>query len=401
MKTAVIVVLCIAIAFGGGLLIYGATLGAATSLGLHLGELLPPDAPDAYAHGIAEYIATGLKEDKNVTYKNTFYPETNPSKDPAIFAVEEDGWYDVFGKANSANSVLTRFSGANLVGNLITPVTYNQNRCKQFCMNSHFEINSAGGTVVSDNYRVRVQIAPFQVDGVYISRAWAGSQFNSAASMYVYFNNQQLEYQSAVGAIESYDPATNDFKVAFGAPSKTKRDRDLDREVPYKTYDLLTLPIYLGGEDKDDSSPVDSSVVDGSTVSVTAPTEKTPYYVLTFSEDLSKAQIADNLNERLNKALGEKMSKITLEKADFVVEIWESGVFRQVSAKFIVNAKINGKQGSAEIDMSYKFYYDDDACNIYSLIEDADWVKYLNDASKAEFQTGKAAWQAKTAQSKK
>lgn len=393
MKTAIIVVLCIAIALGGGLLIYGATRGAATSLGLELGELLPPDNPDAFAHGIAEYIATGLKNDPDVSYRNTFYPETNPSKDPAIFAAEVDGWYDVFGKADPSTSILTRYSGADLVGNLIVPITYNHNRTKQFCMATHFEIKAGGNTTVSDNIRVRVQIDPFHFDGVYVSRAWAGSTTNSAASLYVYFNDQRMKYQSPFGAIDSYDGNGN-YEVVYGAPNNKdkKRNRDLDREVPFKTYDLLTLPIYLGGVDKEDTAPLDSSVVDGSTVKLTAPTKETPYYVLTFSEDLNKAQSSRNLNDRLNEALGGKMSNITLKKSDFTVEIWGSGVFRQVTAHFTVNAMISGKQGDAEIDMSYKFYYDNKSCDFFKLIEQADWVKYLSAANKEEFAARKSTW---------
>ena len=391
MKTAIIIILCIIIALSGGLLIYGATLESA-SLGLELGELLPPDNPNEFAHGIAQKIATKVKNDPNKSYADTFFPETNPSKDPAIFAAEVDGWYDVFGKQDPANSILTRYSGADLVGNLLVPLTYNQNRSKQFCMATHFEINAGGSKTVSDNLRVRVQIEPFAVDGVYISRAWAGSQTNSAASMYVYYNDQQLIYKTPIGAIESYDEKTGNYEVVFGKPSKETRDRDLDREVPYKTYDLLTFPIYLGGSDKSDNSPLDSSVVDGSTVSITAPTESTPYYVLTFSEDMQKAQTGANLYDRLNEALGGKMSDITLEKADFTVEIWESGVFRQLTAKFTVDAKIGGKQGKAEIDMSYKFYYDNKSCDMFTLIEQADWVKYLNAANKQEFAERKSTW---------
>ena len=154
----------------------------------------------------------------------------------------------------------------------------------------------------------------------------------------------------------------------------------------------MTFPIYRGGADKNDNAPLDSSVVDGSTVSVTAPTESAPYYVLTFSEDINKAQTKANLYDRLNEALGGKMSDITLEKADFTVEIWESGVFRQLTAKFVVNATINGKTGKADIDMSYKFYYDNKSCDIFSLIEQADWVKYLSDENKQEFATRKSAW---------
>ena len=392
MKTAIIIILCIAIALGGGLLIYGSTLDSA-SLGLQLGELLPPDQPDAFAHGIAEKIATKVKNDPNTGYANTFFPETNPSKDPAIFAAEVDGWYDVFGKKDAANSILTRYSGADLVGNLIVPITYNQNRSKQFCMASHFEINAGGSKSISDNLRVRVQIEPFAVDGVYISRAWTGSQTFSASGLVVYYNDQQLTRKTPFGAIKSYDEKTGTYDMVFGKPTKEEsRDRDLDREVPYKTYDLLTFPIYLGGADKNDNSPLDSSVVDGSTVSVTAPTESAPYYVLTFSEDINKAQTKANLYDRLNEALGGKMSDITLEKADFTVEIWESGVFRQLTAKFVVNATINGKTGKADIDMSYKFYYDNKSCDIFSLIEQADWVKYLSDENKQEFATRKSAW---------
>ena len=392
MKTAIIVVLCIIIAFGGGLLIYGATRGEATTLSTEHGELLPPENPAEFAHGIAVEIETRVKNDSNRGYAETFFPETNPSKDPAIFAAEVDGWYDVFGKSDPSTSILTRYSGADLVGNLLVPITYNNNRSKQFCMVSHYEIKASGSKIVSDNLRVRVQVAPFAVDGVYLSRAWAGSSSSSAAGMTVYYNDQQLSYKMPFGAITDYDEEKGEYDMQIGKPKKESRDRDLDREVPYKTYDLLNFPIYLGGADKNDNSPLDSSVVLGSSVNITAPTEEKPYYTLTFSEDLQKAQTSRNLNDRLNAALGEKMSNITLKKADFTVEIWESGVFRQLSAKFTVNAKINGKQGDAEVDMSYKFYYDNKSCDIFALIEQADWVKYLSAANKTEFDQRKAAW---------
>lgn len=392
MKTAIIVVLCIVIAFGGGLLIYGATLGDATTMSTDLGELLPPENPAEFASGIATEIEQRVRYDTNRGYAATFFPETNPSKDPAIFAAEVDGWYDVFGKSDPAKSILTRYSGADLVGNLLVPITYNHNRSKQFCMVSHYEIKASGSKIVSDNLRVRVQVAPFAVDGVYISRAWAGSSASSAAGMTVYYNDQQLSYKMPFGAITDYDEEKGEYDMNIGKPKKESRDRDLDREVPFKTYDLLNFPLYLGGEDKNDNSPLDSSVVLGSSVKITAPTEEKPYYTLTFSEDVEKAQTSRNLYDRLNEALGGKMSEITLEKADFTVEIWESGVFRQLNAKITVNAKINGKKGEAEVDMSYKFYYDNKSCNIFALIEQADWVKYLNAANKTEFEERKAAW---------
>ena len=186
MKTAIVIILSIIIAFGGGLLIYGATLGDATTMSTDLGELLPPENPAEFASGIATEIETRVRYDTNRGYAETFFPETNPSKDPAIFAAEVDGWYDVFGKSDPATSILTRYSSADLVGNLLVPITYNHNRSNQFCMVSHYEIKASGSKIVSDNLRVRVQVAPFAVDGVYISRAWAGSSASSAAGMTVY-----------------------------------------------------------------------------------------------------------------------------------------------------------------------------------------------------------------------
>ena len=399
MKKVIVIILAILIAASGGLLVYGATLGDAKTLEMSYGELLPPDNPAAFAHGIAEQIDTRVRYDQNTGYRDTFFPETNPSKNPEIFAVEADGWYDVFGATDSSKSILTRYAGtADLVGNLIVPITYNQNRAKQFCMTTHYEVKASGKRSVSDNVRIRVQIAPFAADAVYLARAWAGSAMSSAASLYVYYGNQQFEYKSALGAIQDYDAATGNYTVAFGNPSEQSRDRDLDREVPFKTYDLLNLPIYLGGKDKNDSSPVDSSVVDASTVSIVAPTNKTPYYVLTFSEDLEKGQSSANLNDRLNKALGGKMSNMTLKQANFTVEIWESGVFRQVNAHFVVNAKMSGKQSDVEIDMTYKFYYDNKSCDIFSLIEQVGWEKYLSGENKAEFDERKAAWSKENAQ---
>ena len=59
-------------------------------------------------------------------------------------------------------------------------------------MISHFEIKASGSKSVSDNVRIRTQVAPFAVDGVYLSRAWAGSSTSSAVGMTVYYNDQQL-----------------------------------------------------------------------------------------------------------------------------------------------------------------------------------------------------------------
>ena len=100
-----------------------------------------------------------------------------------------------------------------------------------------------------------------------------------------------------------------------------------------------------------------------------------------FSEDPDTAQRKENL-DYLNGTLGNQMSNITINKADFVVEIWESGLFRQVTADFDFNAKINGKQGDATASMTYRFYYDDAACDIVRYIEDAGIDKYLSEKNR-------------------
>ena len=147
----------------------------------------------------------------------------------------------------------------------------------------------------------------------------------------------------------------------------------------------MNIPLYLGGGDKKDSdydAKVESDVIDGATVTVTNPTKEQPYYTLTFSEDLTAAQRKENVYDRLNEALGGKMSNITIKKADFKVEIWDCGLFRQLSADFTVNAKISGKQADAEIKMDYKFYYDDYNCDVVRLIEKEGWTQYLSSGNQ-------------------
>ena len=397
MKVVIVILLSLALVFGGGLLVYGAVSygGPATTVTLDLGDLLPPVAPNAYAHEIAEVIATRVKNDPNVGYRNTFFTDTNPSKNPEIFAAEADGWYDVFGKSDASKSILTRYSGADLVGNLLVPITYNHNRAKQFCMAAHFEVEAGGRISYSDKLRIRVQVAPFAVDEVQRSLAWAGGTTSSSAIFRLYYNDQQLE-STSFSAIDSYDEDTGTYgEVSLSRPSESGRDRDLDREVPYKTFDLLNLPIYLGGVDKNDDSPLDSSVVDGDSVRITPPTEAAPYYVLTFSEDYQKAQTEANRNGRLGQALGGKTAGIdikSIEKADFTVEIWEDGVLRRVSADFSVKAKIKKDEGDAKISMTYQFYYDDKSCDLYSVVESVGWTQYLSAANKQEFAAAKSAW---------
>jgi len=391
MKKAVVIILSIILAFSGGLLIYGSTLGASTTTGSeNLGDLLPPDAPDVYAHGIAEYLVSHADQLKSTSYGQTFYVETNPSKDPAIFASEVDGWYDVFGKSDPSIAIPARYSGADLVGNLIVPITYNHNRAKQFCMNSKTVISASGNTVYADNLRVRQQIAPFQVDTFYRARSWAGSSTKSSAPIHVRYADQKLDVQggAALFLVEDYDEDTDEYTYKIPTPEKGDRgDRDLDRETPYKTQDMLCFPIDFG--DKSGQNPVNSSVVDGSTVVLTEPTSEKPYYTLTFSENPNTAQTEENLYGRLNEVLGKQMAEITIKQADFTFEIWECGLFRQMTAHFVVNAKIGGKKGDAEIDMNYKFYYDDYACDVVRLIGSIGWEKYLSDANRAEFESRK------------
>ena len=392
MKKVVIILLSIVLAFSGGLLVYGSTLGNSVKTGSeNLGDLLPPVAPDVYAHGIAEYLVSHTDQLKSTSYGQTFYVETNPSKDPAIFAAEVDGWYDVFGKSDPSKSILTRYSGADLVGNLIVPITYNHNRAKQFCMVSKTVISANGNNMVySDNLRVRQQIAPFQVDTFYRARSWAGSSTKSSAPIHVRYADQKLDVQggAALFLIEDYDEDTDEYTYRIPVPAKSDRgDRDLDRETPYKTQDMLCFPIDFG--DKSGQNPVNSSVVDGSTVVLIEPTTEKPYYTLTFSEDPNTAQTKENLYDRLNEVLGNQMSEITIKQADFTFEIWDCGLFRQMTTHIVVNAKIGGKKGDAEIDMSYKFYYDDYACDVVRLIGSIGWEQYLTDANRAEFESRK------------
>ena len=391
MKKALIIVLSIILAISSGLLVYGIILGDPISFGRVKGELTEPVNPDAHASGIAQWVA----EYSETHNHRTLNVATNPSKDPAIFAAEVDGWYDVFGKADPSTSILTRYSGADLVANLMVPITYNQNRSTQFCLASSYVIKAGKETSYSDNVRVRQQSKPAYVDFFYQSSVWTGSPISSLSSLRVRFGTQLLK--SLANTIDSYDPKTGECNVAYRSPKKESTDGELDREVPFKTYDLLNFPIYLGnGEDKnnDYNAVIDSSVVDSSTVKLSRPTSTHPYYVLTFSEDLVTAQRKENTEDRLNAALGDQMENIKIKKADFVVEIWECGLFRQMHADIVVNAKIDGRQGDVSIDMDYKFYYDDYNCDVVRLIlEKTDnWAKYLNAANKEELYSRKKTY---------
>lgn len=387
MKTAIIVILVILIAFSGGLLIYGSTLSAGKGGPEDLGDLLPPEDPDIYAHGISEWIKEHADTWGNRVYMDSF--SNNPGKDAAVFAAEVDGWFDVFGKHDPATSIPTRYKDdpAGMVANLIVPITYNHNRAKQYCMVQNTVISAETQTVYSDNLRVRRQVAPFAVDSFYRARVWAGSTSASSVVFHVWYGTQRFD-MTGLMAVQDYNEDTGVYTYSIGTPSQKSASRELDREYPYKTWDMLCLPIYFGGVN--DSDPVvDSSVVDGSTVVLTEPTEEKPYYVLTFSEELTAAQREENTEKRLNSVLGNRMSNITIKKADFEAEIWDCGLLRQVKAHFTVNAKIGGKQGDAEVEFSYLFYYDDYACDVVRLIGDIGWEKYLNAENRADFNSRK------------
>ena len=392
MKKVIIIILSVIIALDAGLLVYGAiSFGGAASYEGDLGELVAPVNPDAYAAAIAEWIALYAESNDHRTLSAKF----NLGKNPDTFAAEVNGWFDVFGAADPATSILTRYADdpAGLVANVLVPVTYNQNRSTQFRVTSHYEINAGGKVSYSDNTRVRKQPRPAYADFYYLSLAWTGS--SGFANLRARFNDQQLN--SIMNSISSYDAATGAYEYQLRKPTKETKDGDLDREVPFKIYDLLNIPIYLGGGDKkgdnsDCLALVESDVIDGSTVVVTAPTEEKPYYTITFSEDLVAAQRKENVYDRLNETLGGKMSNITIKKADFVVEIWECGLFRQVTTDFEINAKISGKQGDAQVGMNFKFYYDDYNCDVIRLIANEHWEQYLSESNRAKFENMKKVY---------
>ena len=381
MKTVIVIILSLLLVLSVGLLAYGATLSNRANFAPDLGDLLPPVAPDEYAHDIALWIEANLTAES--AYGRSFLPGYNPHKDPARFAAEVDGWFDVFGKHDPASCIPARYSGAELVSHLMVPVTYNNNRSKHFRMASHFEIHAGGDVFYSDNFRVREQPEPFAVDAFYVSRFWGGSPTRSSASIRAYYNDQKLEFVG-FGVVKDYDEITGEYDLSYGKPTLGSCGRGMKSEFPRETYNLLTLPIYLG------ETELDCSVVDGATVRLTEPTDEKPYYTLTFSENLATAQTEENLNARLNAALGSRMSEITLKKADFVVEIWESGVFRQVTADLSVSAKIGGKKGDGAIKMTYKFYYDDASTDVIALIDSVGWTTKLSPQNQAEIAERKA-----------
>ena len=379
MKKALIIALSLLLILNVALLAYGATLGNEITAGMaDLGDLVPPENPREYAHAFAEWVSENATADNGYHTLSVAY---NPSKSPDKFAAEVDGWYDVFGEADPSSSILARYEGAALAANLIVPVTYNHNRVKQFRMASHIEVKAGGDAIISDNVRVRVQPEPARIDKFYLSLAWTGKRFTSFATCRGGFGDQAFTVRNM---ITEYDGEQGAYTYKFGKPSIESRSTAPEREIPAKTYDLLSFPIFLGTgakAEEDINAVVDYSVIDGATVKVTAPTEEKPYYTLIFSEDPDTAQRKENL-DYLNGTLGDQMSNITINKADFVVEIWESGLFRQVTADFDFNAKINGKQGDATASMTYRFYYDDAACDIVRYIEDAGIDKYLSEKNR-------------------
>ena len=395
MKKVVVIILSVILTLEAGLLIYGGvTFGSSASYEADLGELLPPEKPDAYASQIAEWIALYAESNNH----RTLSAEFNKGKNPETFAAEVDGWFDVFGAADPSTSILTRYKDdpAGLVANVLVPVTYNHNRATQFRMTNHFEIRADGQVSYSDNTRAKKQPRPAYVDFYYLSLAWTGS--SGFANLRARFSTQQLN--SLLNPISSYNASTGAYDYQLSKPQKKSTEGDLDREVPFKVYDLLNIPIYLGGGDDktngtDCEALVESDVIDGSTVVVTEPTTQKPYYTITFSEDITAAQRTENVYARFNETLGGKMKDITIKKADFEVEIWECGLFRQLNIKFEINAKINGKQGDATIDMNYKFYYDDYNCDVVRLIANEGWEQYLNASTREKFNSMKRTYDEK------
>ena len=383
MKTVLIVILSIMLAVSGGLLIYGTTFGVASDSGFSFGDYTEPVNPEEYASAIAEWIVLNAKDNP------TLMAATNPSKDPAKFAVEVNGWYDVFGKADPSTSILVRHSGADLVPYLLIPVTYNHNRSKQYCLSYHYEVEASGAKIITDGIRLRIQPSPAKTECYYRSYVWSGTAgVTSPVTVKLEFGWQKFRQNQLKSYVESYDPETHEYarNLKYGSVEKRK-DTDIEREVPYKVYSLVLLPIYVGSgadQKEDATAEITSSVIDGSTVTMTMPNDEKPYYTLSFSEDIQAAQCPENTEDCLNKALGERMKYITIKRADFHVEIWPCGLFRHATASFTVNAEINGKQGDAEIKMDFGYYYDDDSCDIVKyILEDGCWESKMSDENKA------------------
>ncbi len=388
MKKVLIVLLSVLLALSSGLLVYGATQNVGNSgfSAANLGDLLPPEAPYAGIPELAEWIREHGEEHGLKTLLST-----NPYKTTEDFATEANGWFDVFGDIDPSNSMLTRTSGAALAGNLLVAVIYNHNRTRQYCMASYIEVNAGKRTMYSNNLRVREHPEPQCVDRYYLSLTWTGTPITSYATLRPGFNDQSF---SSSAMIQGYDPKTGEYEYKLGKAKESDSPRDpyIDSEFPYKTFGLLSLPIYLGEGSGSNGGAVDCSVIDGGTVTVTEPTEQKPYYTLTFSEDLVNAQRDENKLDRFRRAIGGDMSgvnNITIKKADFVFEIWGCGLLRQVTANFDINAKVGGQQGDATAAMSYKFYYDDYNCDIIRLIESVGWQKYLNDTNREKFEAWK------------
>ena len=395
MKKAIVIILCVILALSGGLIVYGAVTfgGSASFVAADLGELLPPEEPNAYAHELAEWIAL-YAEEKGLY---TLSAATNPAKDPSVFAAETDGWYDVFGKADPSTNLAIRHTGADLAAYMLVAVAYNHNRAKQFRMASHIVTRASGKTSYSDNTRIRSYFKPTVLNRFDLSLAWTGSSFSSFATLRAAYNDQRIV--SSGNLVQSYDAATGAYAYQLNKPTVEPRDGD-PQETPFVTYNLLTLPLYLGGGDSSAETAtarVDGSVIDGSTVVLTAPTDAKPFYTLSFSEDVTKAQIPENTENRLDASLGGKMSDITIRKADFEAEIWDCGLFRQMTARFEINAKIKGKQSDAVIEMNYSFYYDDYNCDVERLFSEGGWDQYLSEENRAFLNARKKTYPAETA----
>ena len=400
MKKALIIIIVVLMIPEIALLVYGAAFLSAeisTSFDMNV-ELVAPDNPDRYAAEIAEWIALYSESNDHPTLNVA----TNPSKNPETFAAEVNGWFDVFGKADPSTSIPLRYAGtAELVPNLILPVTYNHNRCAQYCMLAHYELSAGSKKVYCDKRRVRYQPQAATMENAYLSLTWTGNSLLSPADFRTSFGTQKLV--SDTTTVTGYENNSYVYHLESNPTVTTRPDQELEREVPWKAFDMLCIPIWLGGGEDPAThyyATVDSYIVDGSSVRLAEPTEEKPYYVLTFSEDLVQAQRAENKEDRLNRALGKAMKNITIKKADFVVEIWECGLFRQITANFDVDATVSGNKGAAKISMTYRFVYDDYSCDIVRIIDELGWRKFLNRENRKLFDERKRDYSLKNTENK-
>ncbi len=335
MKKVLVIILAVLIALTGGVMIYGVTRGT----------------PEVF-HEVK---------------KGLLAPPADSIQDGAAH------WYSVDTMLSSASSSKQK------AANLLVYTTYNHINCKQFYFAAHVDATSGNKYTCSDYYRTQERMNSF-----YETFAYTGGSLNTAKRR-VYYNDQKLE--DVTGNV-SYDRKTKEYRVTWNDPDVTANEPDLSNETPYMFYSWFDLPIDMGSR-QSAYNEIDASLIESA--SITAPSDSAPYYVVSFTTDIEKMNASEETLRRLKEGTGDVMKDIEILDMTLEYEIWPSGLFRSITVKSRVVAKVSGKKGEGRIDRTYQFSYDDVDCSIAKKFETRELTKFLNDDNKAACQSELAA----------